>query len=125
AQARPLAARRADIHELIVVPELEYARRVRGGGHQGGEHEPLRAADRHNQAACARRLTTTLRRYCSCNASLSERRKATRSSRSRASRNSSNGVRPLTSVSWKAASALPTSPSNCSSSAGTEAPNAR
>ena len=33
AQARPLAARLADIHELIVVPELEYSRRIGRGYH--------------------------------------------------------------------------------------------
>src|SRR5438094_3113453 len=83
AQAGPLAARRTDIHELVIVPQLVDARRVRSGSHQGGEHEPLRAADRHMQGACARRLTTTLRGYCSCNVSVSERRNVTRSLRSR------------------------------------------
>src|SRR5438067_1798465 len=40
-------AGRADEHELVVLPELEHARRIRRRGDERGNDEPFRAPDRH------------------------------------------------------------------------------
>src|SRR5207237_1299788 len=45
--AQGRVARRADEHQLVVVPELEYARRIRRQRDQRGDDQPFRASDRH------------------------------------------------------------------------------
>ena len=61
AQRRASAARAADEHDLVVVPELEHAGRIRCERDESREHEPFRAPDRH-AAVCAPGLSETFQK---------------------------------------------------------------